>query len=108
MQLTGKAKESFEKWFELNIVTRGNVHTVYMFNMLNESMRFGVYVDWLDTVGIYITDGTGRYSLKKHYFYYFIELFGLRGGHEDIDTEETRLESRRKSIEKSNELYNNR
>jgi len=67
MELTGQAKEDFEKWF----LEKGNpasdfdyfnrhcnineASTLYSFGKLPESMRYGVYVDFAECQGVYIS-----------------------------------------------------
>ena len=61
MELTGKCKEDFEKWYEPPLPADANgwdkalygdkVAEIYR---LPKSMRYGVYVDFFDSVGIYI------------------------------------------------------
>jgi hypothetical protein len=99
MELTGKCKEDFEKWYELNyeaIGLRSIDDEFYLagFYELPETMQYGVYVDFFDSVEIYmeiIKDGV--------YFESFVN-------DEWLNTPKTRSEARTAAIEKANELYN--
>lgn len=63
MILTGKAKESFEKYFieihedERYDVLKPEVDLLEAFNQLPLSMQLGVYIDWFDSVDIQIFIG---------------------------------------------------
>jgi hypothetical protein len=103
MKLTGKCKEDFEKWFLKDIDIDedeffNNDTVLLIFYEESESMKYGVYVDFFDSVGIYI-DVTNIDScntlfacvindkLPKFYF-------------------SSRQEARTQAIEKANEIYN--
>ena len=62
MKLTGKAKELFEEWYnQSDWIAYGKI-TDTVFHALPESMRWGVYQDWADSLGeeLYISkDGRG-------------------------------------------------
>ena len=95
MNLTGKCKEDFEKWYELNYETIG-LRSFYLaeFYELPETMQYGVYVDFFDSVEIYmeiIKDGI--------YFESYVN-------DEWLNTPKTRSETRTAAIEKANEIYN--
>ncbi len=91
MTLTGKAKEDFEKWYinqnyELDLTTDLSPHTpVIGFDELDDPMKYGVFVDWFDSVGMI---GTVE-----------LELSIIAGGYD-------RQEARLWAIEKQNERYN--
>lgn len=107
MELTGKAKEDFNNWYLNHIKSYNdklisNTDTNY-FNLLTDSMKYGVYVDWFDSEGIFTSieplydmQGTNRlciYSLLIDCNYYL--------------QCKNRQEARTKAIEKANEIYNN-
>jgi hypothetical protein len=54
MKLTGKCKEDFEKWFLTtpDSVKYNPLH--FFYEDLSEAMKYGVYVDFFDSVEIYI------------------------------------------------------
>ena len=64
MELTGKCKEAFEKWFSTGLphqigfseikILRDSQYRIGMFNRLDPSMQFGVYVDFFKSVDIFI------------------------------------------------------
>ena len=65
--LTGKNKEQFEKWY---ISQRYQLHLVNFYG-LEDSMQFGVVVDYADSIGIQI--GTKVYygtfaAFVNHYY----------------------------------------
>jgi hypothetical protein len=111
MELTGKCKKDFEKYLnklrkheternfadiDMIIESQG-----YEFYDLLESMKYGVYVDFFDSVGIYLS--VSGLTLSKTYIcdisiktnvQYWFDGFNLRQG------------ARLKAIEKANEIYN--
>lgn len=104
MQLTGKCKTAFEKWFKVRF---GSIKNTLIFKVddvwLNieaypESMKYSVYVDFFDSVGIdiYIQNG-------NEVMIYTPPFGGLE--YSDIGHEE-RHEARRKAIDKANEIFN--
>lgn len=109
MVLTDKAKEDFEKW--LKILKHNNLHVMNIddvigFDLLPNSMQFGVLVDWADSVGYYITvfyeDTPEQYPDKFNY--------NIKDEDEDLFVYEvgikTRQEARNNAIEELNEIYN--
>ncbi len=100
MKLTGQAKKDFEKWFydgRFNIKLdsilayegeREEIHLDDYFYELDQSMQYGVYIDWFDSVG------RAKFILHK-----FIKHYSE---HRNID------EARDYSIEKENEIYNSK
>jgi len=106
MELTGKAKEDFDKW--LNTIPRNIIENVgntqlcmtfpYNFSQLSESMQYGVYVDFFDSVGseVYITNGLFDIEIRQNR-----TLIDRSWGEVA-----TRHEARTKAIEKANEIYN--
>jgi len=92
MRLTGKAKEQFEEWF--------NTHHVYehsglaKFEYLPESMQWGVYQDWADSIDIWIE----VYPIGNNLFCWSISNYG--------NTKTTRQEARNAAIDKLNEIVN--
>ena len=83
MELTGKCKEDFEKWWvndwEIHNKSVGEL-TLTAWYKLPDSMKYGVFIDYFDSVGLSIT----------------IDPLG----------ETTRPEARTSAIEKANEIYN--
>ena len=56
MELTGKARESFEKWYLSNqkhydSMTVFDSGKINQFNYLPDNMKWGVYVDFFDSEG---------------------------------------------------------
>ena len=100
MKLTGKCKEDFEKWRLLNhkyteSEVSGAAATIWEY--LDESMQYGVYVDFFDSVGIMISILT---NVDENELFFRID--GYHMGRFD-----TRQEARTAAIEKANEIYNN-
>ena len=103
MKLTDKSLEQFEKWyietectdiepkeysFELNI----------FWNVLTDSMKYGVLVDFFDSVGISIYIFRNAYEVIN---------VNVKNYYNDIDIK-SRPQARTKAIEKANEIYNTR
>jgi hypothetical protein len=108
MELTGKAKEQFEKWYSDTVISQ---HKDYYTDMdyFTPSMRYGVYVDFFDSVGITITIdpnwdydvfGKGSGMITYQYYVYFEQ--------ETAKCEEfkTRPEARTAAITKADEILN--
>ncbi|AGO48393.1 hypothetical protein Phi10:1_gp052 [Cellulophaga phage phi10:1] len=97
MELTGKCKEEFEKWFLLN-----NGHISLSDRFYNEfielpiSFKFGVFQQYFDSVKI------GVESCASIYFKGFYSL--VNGDESYIFN--TRPEALEEAIEKANELRN--
>ena len=84
MKLTDKCKVDFEKW---SIKNYGLEYDVI--NLLKDSMKYGVYVDYFDSV-----DKEIAYEILNDEFEYY------------ADKELTLEEARTKAIEKANEIRN--
>ena len=105
MTLTGKAKEEFEKWFanelertEQKLTELGRVHVVDEFyTRITESMQWGVYQDWADSLGHNISANIFGSSGLFDYEIDFIPSDEIR---------HTRQEARNAAVEKLNELIN--
>ena len=100
MELTGKCKEEFEKYLlkDLSFILEEEFIRMDRYNLfkhLPKSMRYGVLVDYFDSVGIDIDIYT-----TIHGFDFMIKT-NIFGGYF-----ETRPEARTASIEKANELRN--
>ena len=107
MKLTGKCKEDFEKWLrdlKFNDDSYDNLDALTQLNWIDfpQSMQYGVYVDFFDSVGVFIDNSL------NHTAGFNISLIKSNGDYIVFDTEITRTEARKKAIEKANELYNNK
>lgn len=104
MELTGQCKEDFEKWYTDDCNRESMCYFELVdepyeergFYSMSDSMQYGVYVDFFDSVGVYICD----FKSKEGYGHY---RYGENYMKESI---ETRQEARAKVIEKANEIYN--
>ena len=101
MKLTGKCKEEFEKWYDLSDIT---THW-RVWEFMCDSMQYGVYVDFFDSVGIQVSN--------RPYFDTFewrVDMIDheKKKVNTNSDTELTRHEARTAAIEKANELFNER
>jgi len=104
MCLIGECKEDFDNWYELHyeaIGLRSIDDEFYIdgFYELPESMQYGIYVDFFDSVGLFpnimplINDNNER-------------VFQSYQDENHIQTFDTRLEARAAAIQKANEIYN--
>jgi hypothetical protein len=111
MKLTNKCKEDFEKWsLENKVLTKSlggycvqEGVVLVEFNKLPDTMKFGVYQDFFDTVGIYIEcyiDCIDTYSWN-------VNIKTL-----EVDYHETHCTSRSDAnicaIKQANNIYNER
>lgn len=87
MTLTGKAKQDFEKWMNPNPLEHGRFGQLFTntFNAIPSSAKYGVFVDWFDSVSMTETVE--------------LELSIIAGGY-------NRQEARLWAIQKQNERYN--
>lgn len=105
MKLTGKAKEDFEKWLKENHSNIGFTGIVATnFKKLPNSCKYGVFVDWFDSVDLFFTDLA--YEVPSGDYYYSWEIIGFYGVFYNETKYNTRPESRKAAIEKANEIYN--
>ena len=106
MILTGKCKEEFGKWlvcgegsvnFEKYYSDEYGDDDPYLwFTELPASMQYGVYVDFFDSVGIYII-------ISRDSGWYDVDI---AGEWTSTTTQDNRTEARTLAIEKANEIYN--
>ena len=73
MELTGKAKEKFEKWYVTrdwyNPISINTEHTPNIdFYDLPKSMQWGVYQDWADSLGYDISIVSSYYDGWQYSF----------------------------------------
>tara|TARA_R110000782_G_scaffold44876_1_gene100086 strand:+ start:459 stop:788 length:330 start_codon:yes stop_codon:yes gene_type:complete len=104
MELTGKCKEEFEKWYFKDfeyypeeITDFDRKITLSIFYTEKDSMKYGVLVDYFDSVGVDIE--ICKYYVSQEYYYM------INDGDEE-NRFKTRPEARTASIEKANELRN--
>ena len=115
MKLTGQCRKDFDKWistdFELdenpitiNTPYEGDieVHVSDNFDILPNSMQYGVYVDFFDSVGIKISIR----NISDAYWFVInnVNTEGKKDRYEGRYM--SRPEARTKAIEKANEIYN--
>ncbi len=124
MELTGKARIEFEKWygekhkktFSVNYLKmiikffRYDYPHLQAFNCSPPEMKYGVYVDFFDSVGINIDtcpdwdirkvgESTGRLSFESY-------VFGNPNEPAEMIISGTRPEARIAAITKANEIFN--
>tara|TARA_R110000782_G_scaffold141757_2_gene234464 strand:- start:159 stop:488 length:330 start_codon:yes stop_codon:yes gene_type:complete len=107
MKLTGKCKEDFDKWYVHWVRNQRNDYHKYVNDVLLSkfyrevnSMQYGVYLDFFDSVGIYM-DITPIINDASERMYQVYE------DENHIISCDTRQEARAAAIEKANEIYNN-
>ena len=122
MKLTGKCKEDFEKWYFKNHCKTSLKYEELMphhkedvygwFYGIDLSFQYGVYVDFFDSVGVYISDMVDCYHSSRNKPQFSMSGFSMciegNGFCNDIDNFKIRQEARIKAIEKANEIYNER
>jgi hypothetical protein len=101
MNLTGKCKEEFEKWFKDKYL---KLDSSFCNRFLNKRiftpnvMRYGLYLDFFDSVGITIDISPSNFCSV---FYVYLNKKTV-----PVTTCGTREDARTASIEKANEIYN--
>jgi hypothetical protein len=108
MELTGKCKEEFEKWYLGKFIylkhnIGKNLPSPNRFYRTVESMQYGVYVDFFDSVFIYIHIDIKEYGFDIDEVIHECEVF-LNSN--KVAENLTRPEARTAAIEKANEIYN--
>lgn len=105
MELTGKAKEQFEEWLKENYSEFFNdrVKGFGLWELLPPSMRWGVYQDWADSLGIECV--VEYFDSKSFGFWVHTQEDTVRLNSVD-GFSPTRQEARTAAIEKLNELIN--
>lgn len=114
MELTGKAKEEFEKWLftkiNRNIFTAkdyGSISIVDVWKQIPNSMQWGVYVDFFDSEEIFISIDFRGYGSKG--FVYDTTILNFFDGDNEISLMRlSKHEAREAAIKKAVEIYNNR
>jgi len=103
MELTGKCKEDFEKWLFSSInnwvideITHQEYYGENMFYQLPESMQYGVYVDFFDSVGMYVET-----------YYAGLAVYEVIVNEQGYNLCITRQKARTAAIKKACEIYNN-
>jgi len=116
MELTGKAKKDFEKWYRnyignhkgRNLLIDGTYNS--FFKKLPQSMQYGIFVDFFDSVGMMIelqvhVDPTmqgGCFKKFKAVILFKGRFVNVPNGYGK------RYNARTEAIKKANELYNER
>jgi hypothetical protein len=97
MKLTGKCKKAFKIWYEENMNHTPIMLPYNSFMGCHNSIKYGVFVDFFDSVGIDVNVFKSKFILKFYNTVNDLESYPFN----------TRLEARTTSIEKANEIYNN-
>ena len=105
MELTGKCKEIFENWLGSQTRNTGSdIHKWYVtwakFHIISDSAKWGVYVDFFDSVED-VTENRILSKVSRGFKCYYTELRG------NMIVFKTRPEARTAAIDKANEIYNN-
>ena len=105
MKLTGENKEKFKEWLWENVYVPNAWHQYNItFEQLPPSMQWGVYVDYADSLDVFIYVLAWETEGGDYYFNWGI--IGFWGDHSDNIRYESRQEAREKAIDKFNELMN--
>jgi len=113
MELTGKCKAEFEKWyFKRYGVLPEDFSNEATFWELDDNMKFGVFQDYFDSVGVMI-DLQPVCDYNKHTYTklleFIVHVFGFNIDYKTKDetiTKKTRPEARTKSVIKADEIRN--
>ena len=106
MELTGKCREEFEKWYFKDFEFNEEINdfdrriTLSIFYTEKNSMQYGVYVDFFDSVELFIQIETRIFD-KEHPCYIYSKTVYNRVG-----CFNTRQEARTEAIKKADELRN--
>lgn len=111
--LTGQCKNDFELWmFNYFIEHRPDYPSHWIiskFERKTELEKLAFYMEWFDSVGIYIIVDIWHRELRNNVMYFG---FSLENKQTDIVTGHYHIKSRQEAtkdaIEKANELYNDK
>ncbi len=114
MKLTGKCKTDFEKWFLLSDFREsfsenanlelGEVITKAFYSFPHP-MQYGVFVDFFDSVGTFISiDPFLKDDDVLEFYWVFVNDHFART--DSCEEYKTRHEAREQAINKANEIYN--
>jgi hypothetical protein len=108
MELTGKCKDDFEKWYLKDQHNEEGYHDYLLRSFYSKglAMQYGVYEDFFESVGYDIEIGINSVLIFSNHFIDLLGLNVLEGVVYDIGVS-NRQEARTKAIEKGNEIYNN-
>ena len=108
MELTGKCEVEFEKWYIITyfkhltpLSIQEHCAILECFDDCFESMQYGVYVDFFDSVEMDIVIERRRSDL-----FLFVIYSNCLYGSGFIPDKQSRPKARTSAIEKANELYN--
>jgi len=93
MELTGKCKEDFEKWYD-------TLDDYYHLELMPKNMLYGVREDYFDSVGIYVEMETRLFDHEHTVYICYKRKYTRVGRYK------TRQEARDAAIEKANEIRN--
>ena len=115
MKLTDKCKEDFEKWYADTYYhkqrkTIQNLQRL-VFDSLPDNQKYGVYVDFFDSVDIIIDiHPIFNYDMEKYTkissFIVWVRLLNTIETDEEPPETDTRPEAREQAIKKANEIKN--
>lgn len=102
--LTGKCKEAFEKWYS-DQHPNGHWYALVNFYGLPFSMKYGVYLEFFDSVGILVK--AFDYPMSKgDDWWWDIRLKNEEYNDWESGGFKTRQEAQKQAIIKANEIYN--
>ena len=111
MELTDKSLEAFNRWYIESYTPdnfKGVDHWVLdEFHNLPESMQYGVYVDFFDSVGLMI-DESLFFSSKENDYMFTYSVIYYKSRYYEVNIVPSRQEAQTKAIEKANELLNDK
>ena len=113
MKLTGKCEEEFNKWFlKQPIAFRFNpLH--FFYEDLNDSMKYGVYVDFFNSNSIYPNLSNESYMDGVNTLWQVFEYDGLEWTNNSTglygdNGDYTLTQARAKAVEYADRIYNKR
>ncbi len=101
MELIGKTKEYFEKWL-YTVYFKEYYQYQMIWQLMGESARNGVYLEWFDSVGLKI----GVYPNMYGRFIWHTQESGTYRRWSNDMSYETRPQATTEAIKKANEIYN--
>lgn len=112
MALTGKAKEDFEIWYSRTESDMAHNLQKELFYSKAYIERYSYYLEWLDSVGIYIHIKRFCQGLEfKEWYYIISDTRGVYLNEHLSDCrikDDCRQEATKQAILKANEIYNER
>ncbi len=108
MELTGQCKQDFDKWL-YTVYFKEYYQYQMIWQLMSESARNGVYLDWFDSVNIYVSQevyGSPEFKIKYESSVNVKSEYWWLEGSILNPISESRNEATAEALTRANEIYN--